>query len=188
MKYHGFRTETLTKAAKRLAALGLAPSEVCAAMNLAGAKWRAAQIEKDRDDESYEESDRRVYLLATKSLMNSTMSATMLLSNLGHATEGEKFMFLAISLTLNELYSRGPRSIREWLKDGEEETNRVILSFAIGSCIIVEPNMIDYFFSRIVKFRYGRPFDSGQDISGSVLAVVEDLGKAGYSVLNAISD
>jgi hypothetical protein len=97
-------------------------------------------------------------------------------------------MFLAISLTLSRLYSHGPSSIREWLEDGDKESRKVILSFAIGSCIIVDREAIDFFFGRIIKFRYGSPFDSGKDISDSVIAVIEKLGKAGYKCLNPITD
>ena len=71
---------------------------------------------------------------------------------------------------------------------GDRKTREVVLSFAIGSSIIVDPRAMDVLFDRIVRFRYGAPFDSGVDVSESVLAVIARLGKAGYACLNPITD
>ena len=188
MKYRGFREETLLAAGRELEGLGLKPSEIHAVLNLAGAKWRAVQINEGRGNEAQEEEDSRVFHEATVTVMQSTMTENMRLVQLLHATEGERFMFLAISLTLGELFSRGPRSIRRWLHAGDRKTREVVLSFAIGSSIIVDPRAMDVLFDRIVRFRYGAPFDSGVDVSESVLAVIARLGKAGYACLNPITD
>lgn len=184
MTYRGFRKEALLEAARELEALGLGPGAVYAAMNLAGAKWRSVQLREGRGYETHAEGDSRVFHTATESVMRSTMETTLKLGQLAHSSEGDRFMFLAISLTLARLFSRGPRAIRDWLKEGDEETRKVILSFAIGSSIIVEERSIDYFFDRILKFRYAITFDSGKDCSKQVLAVIERLGMAGYAILN----
>ena len=76
----------------------------------------------------------------------------------------------------------------EWLENGDAESRKIILSFAIGSCIIVDARMIDVFFKQMIKFRYGTPFDGEKDISDQILASVEKLGNAGYSVLQHIPD
>jgi hypothetical protein len=188
MKYRGFREETLLVAGQELEGLGLKPSEVHAVMNLAGAKWRAVQVQEGRGNESQDEEDSQVFHEATVSVMQSTMTENMQLVNLLHAAEGERFMFLAISLTLSRLFSRGPRSIRKWLRAGDKKAREVTLAFAIGSSIIIDPRAIDLLFDRIVRFRYGTPFDSGEDVSGPVLAVIGRLGKSGYSCLNPITD
>jgi hypothetical protein len=188
MKYRGFREETLLAAVAELDALGMKPSEIHAVINLAGAKWRSVQIREGRGDEFQDEEDSRVFHEATVSLMKSTMSETQKLAVLGHASEGERFMLLAISITLQQLFSRGPRLVRDWLAAGEKRKRKVVLAFAMGSSIIVEPQAIDILMHRIVKFRYGVPFDGGKDISAAVISVVDRLGHAGYACLNPIAD
>lgn len=184
MTYRGFREEALLQAAKELEALGLGPGAVYAAMNLAGAKWRSVQLREGRKYETHAEEDSRVFHAATESVMRSTMETTLKLSQLAHSSEGDRFMFLAISLTLARLFSRGPRSIRDWLKDGDVESRKVILAFAIGSSIIVEESSIDYFFRRILEFRFGVGFESLKDETARILEVVGRLGQAGYAILN----
>ena len=188
MKYRGFREETLLAAVKELEALGLRPAEVLSVMNLAGAKWRSVQIREGRSDETQEEEDSRVFHEATVALMKSTMTENQRLATLGHAAEGERFMMLAISISLNQLFHRGPRHIRDWLSAGDRAVRRVVLAFAIGSSIIVEAQAIDILMQRIVKFRYGFPFDCGKDVSDAVLVILEGLGQSGYSCLNPITD
>jgi hypothetical protein len=188
MKYRGFREETLLPSFHELKALGLSSNEAYAILNLAGAKWRSVQIREGRGNEYQEEEDGRVFHEATVALMNATMTETQQLAMLGHAAEGERFMVAAISITLNRLFSRGPSSIRRWLRAGDKETRKIILSFAIGSCIIVEPQAIDILLRRIVKLRYGVVFESGNDISDSIIEVVEKLGTSGYSCLKPIED
>jgi hypothetical protein len=188
MKYQGFREETLLSSFHDLEALGLSSNEACAILNLAGAKWRSVQIREGRSNEIQEQIDGRVFHEATVALMNSTMTETQQLALLGHAGEGERFMLVAISVTLNRLFSRGPTSIRKWLRAGDRKTREVILSFAIGSCIIIEPQAIDILMHRIVKLRYGVVFDSGNDISDSIIEVIEKLGTSGYSCLKPITD
>lgn len=188
MRYQGFREKKLLSAAEELKAFGLKPSEVFAVMNLAGAKWRSVQIREGRANESYEESDGRVFSEATAYAMKHTMENAIMLGNLAHASDGGRLMFLSVGLTLNGLYSRGSRAVKEWLEDGDAEVRKVILSFAIGSCIIVDARMIDVFFERMIKFRYGTPFDGEKDSSDLILASVERLGNAGYSVLYPLSE
>jgi hypothetical protein len=188
MKYRGFREDLFLAAARELEGLGLKASEVHAILNLAGAKWRAVQIREGRGYEYQDEADGRLFHDATLALMQATMTETQRLAELGHSPEGERFMLLAISITLNELFSRGPKSIRRWIRSGDQEKNRIVLSFAIGSTIIVEPQAIDILMHRIVKFRYGAIFDAGKDVSGAVLEVIERLGNAGYSCLKPIAD
>jgi len=188
IKYLGFDEEKLLAAAKDLEAIGLRPSEVHAAMNLAGAKWRSVQRREGRKDETHEEGSGRVFQEATQQIMQATMTNAIILGKLGHAAEGEGLMFVAISVTLNKLFLRGPRLIKDWLEEGDPESRRIVLSFAIGSCIIVNAEGIDIFFDRIVRSRYGFPFDSGKDVSEAVLDVIGRLGKAGYEILNAVSD
>ncbi|MGA2545517.1 MAG: hypothetical protein ABSF43_03130 [Rectinemataceae bacterium] len=188
MKYRGFREETLLPSFHKLKALGLSSNEAYAILNLDGAKWRSVQIRESRGNEYQEEEDGRVFHEATVALMNSTMTETQQLAMLGHATEGERFMLVAISIALNKLFSRSPSSIRKWLRAGDKETRKIILSFAIGSSIIVEPQAIDILMHRIVKLRYGVVFDSGSDISDSVIEVIETLGTSGYSCLKPIAD
>ncbi|MEI6388012.1 MAG: hypothetical protein WCQ50_15390 [Spirochaetota bacterium] len=187
-RYRGFKEEKLTRVSKEFEALGMMPSEIYAAMNLAGAKWRSVQRHNGRKDEAHEEEDGRVFQTAIRYVMQATMTETLQLGKLAHATEGERFMFLAISITLNRLFTRGPRRIREWLEEGEVEERKVLLSFAIGSCIIVADNSIDYFFARIVGFRYGSSFDSGNDIADAVLHVIGKIGISGSSILNPVTD
>jgi hypothetical protein len=187
MKYQGFREEKLLSAAKELLDLGLKPSEVYAVMNLAGAKWRSVQLIEGQKNESYEESDGRVFSEATSYAMKHTMENAVMLGNLTRTSEGERLMFLSIGLTLNRLFTRGSRAVREWLANGDAESRKVILSFAIGSCIIVDVRMIDPFFTQMIKFRYGTPFEGDKDISDQILALVERLGNAGYSVLQPLS-
>lgn len=55
-RYRGFNEEKLIRASKEFEALGMKPSEVYAAMNLAGAKWRSVQRYNGRKDEAHEES------------------------------------------------------------------------------------------------------------------------------------
>lgn len=188
MNYRGFKEEKLLKAAKEFEALGMKPSEIYAAMDMAGVKWRSIQIREERENESFEDMDGHVFHEATKAAMNSTMVVTAQLAKLGHATEGERFMFSGIGLNLNSHFSRGSGLIRTWLEIGDRESRKMILSFAIGSCILVEPKFIDIFFERIIRFRYGTPFESDKDISEQVLAVIDRLGKAGYSILNPVND
>ncbi len=184
MTYRGFREESLLEAAKELEALGLGPGSIYAAMNLAGAKWRSVQLREGRRYETHAEEDSRVFHKATESVMKSTMETTLRLSQLAHCSEGDRFMFLAIGLTLARLFSRGPRSIRDWLKEGDVESRKVILAFAIGSSIIVEESSIDYFFRRILEFRFGVGFESLKDETPGILGVVGRLGQAGYAILN----
>jgi hypothetical protein len=188
MKYRGFREETLLSAAHDLEALGLKPSEVYAILNLAGAKWRSVQIREGRIDEIQEQGDGRIFHEATISLMKNTMAANQQLALIGHTADGERFMLLAISVTMNKLFTQGSSSIRKWLRAGDQNTNRIILSFAIGSSIIVEPNAIDLLTRRIVKFRYGLAFDSAKDISDPIIEVIEKLGNSGYLCLKPITD
>jgi hypothetical protein len=188
MKYRGFREDTLLAAVRELEALGLKPAEAYAVMNLAGAKWRSVQIRESRGDEFQDEADSLVFHEATVGLMKTTMTETQQLAKLGHSTEGERFMLLGISLAMNRLFARGPSSIRDWLGEGDNEARKAVLAFAMGSYIIVEPQVIDLLMRRIVKLRYGSPFDAGRDISESVLAVVERLGTSGYSCLKPMSD
>lgn len=68
------------------------------------------------------------------------------------------------------------------------EKRKILLSFAIGSCIIVNDNGIDFFFARMVGFRYGTTFDSGNDIAEAVLHVIGKISKAGNSILKPIVD
>ncbi len=188
MKYRGFREDILLSAYHELKALGLKPSEACAVLDLAGAKWRSVQIREGRGDEYQDEYDSQVFHEATVALMQATMSEAQRLALLGHSSEGERFMLLAISLTLNELFTRGSSSIRNWLRTGDKETRRIVLSFAIGSTIIVEPGAIDFLMRRIIALRYGVLFESGKDVSDSIIQIIEKLGNAGYSCLNPIAD
>jgi hypothetical protein len=187
MKYRGFREETLLAASRELEALGLRPSELHSILNLAGAKWRSVQMREGRGEEFQSEEDSRVFHEATVSLMKSTMAETQQLAELVHTTEGERLMLLAISITMNRLFLRGPVSIRRWLRAGDRETRKIILSFAMGSSIIVDPLAIDILMHRIVKFRYGVQFDRGVDISESIIAIITRLGNSGYSCLNPIA-
>ncbi len=186
MKYRGFREEPLLAAARELEALGLMPSEVHAILNLAGAKWRSVQIREGRDNEYQDQNDALVFHKATTALMKSTMPVTQELALLAHSSEGEKFMLLAIGVTMGRLFERGSPSIREWLREGDARTRKVILSFAIGSSIIVEPQAIDGLMYRIVKLRYGAQIEASDDISDAVLGVVESLGNSGYACLKPI--
>jgi hypothetical protein len=188
MKYQGFREEKLLSQAKELLNLGLKPSEVYTVMNLAGAKWRSVQLIEGQKNESYEESDGRVFSAATSYAMKHTMENAVMLGNLTHTSEGERLMFLSIGLTLSRLFTRGSRAVREWLANGDVESRKFVLSFAIGSCIIVDARMIDAFFKQMIKFRYGTPFEGDKDVSDQVLASVERLGNAGYSVLQPIGE
>jgi hypothetical protein len=187
MKYRGFREETLIAAYKELEALGLGPSEAHAILNLAGAKWRSVQIREGRGEEYQAEQDGQVFHEATVLLMKSTMTETQALAELGHAAEGERFMLLAIGITMARLFARGPVSIRKWLRAGDREARKVILSFAMGSSILVDPQAIDILMRRIVAFRYGPQFDRGVDVSGSIIELIDRLGNSGYSVLNPIA-
>lgn len=175
-------------AARELESLELKPAEVYAILNLAGAKWRSVQIREGRGDEAYEEEDGQVFHEATVALMKATMAENQQLAELGHTTEGERFMLLAISITMNQLFLRGPRSIRKWLSSGDKETRKIILSFAMGSSIIVESGAIGILIRRIVKFRYGAISDSGKDPSDSIIEIIEKLGNSGYSCLKPITD
>lgn len=188
MKYRGFREETLLAAVQQLEGLGLTPSEVHAVLNLAGAKWRSVQIREGRGNEVQEEEDSQVFHEATVALMNSTMTENQELAELGHAVEGERFMLLAISLTIGKLFSRGPKSIRRWLRAGDRKTREIILSFAMGSSILIESAAIDTLMYRIVKFRYGAQLDENKDISDSVIQIIEKLGNAGYQCLKPIAE
>jgi hypothetical protein len=188
MKYQGFREGKLLSVAKELQRIGLKPSEVYAIMNLAGAKWRSVQLREGQENETYDESDGRVFSEATSYSMKHTMENAIMLGNLTHTSEGERLMLLSIGVTLNRLFTRGSRTVREWLENGDVESRKIVLSFAIGSCIIVDVRMIDVFFKQLIKFRYGTPFDGDKDISDQILASVERLGNAGYSVLQPISE
>jgi hypothetical protein len=186
MKYRGFREETLLSSFRELEALGLKPSEAYALLNLAGAKWRSVQIREGRGDEYQAEEDGLVFHQAAVALMKQTMAETQELAMLGHAAEGERFMLVAISVTLNRLFARGPKAIGRWLRAGEPESRKVLLSFAIGSSIIVEPQAIDILMRRIVEYRYSVQFDGGVDMSDSILQIVERLGTSGYACLKPI--
>ena len=188
MKYRGFREEPLLVAVRELEALGLMPSEVHAILNLAGAKWRSVQIREGRANEYQDQEDARVFRKATMALMKTTMSETQELALLAHSSEGERFMLLAIAIAMGRLFVRGSASIREWLREGDEETRKVILSFAIGSSIIVEPQAIDGLMYRIVRLRYGAQIDASGDVSDAVLGIVERLGNSGYACLKPITD
>jgi len=187
-RYLGFDEGKLLAAAKELTAIGLRPPEVYAAMNLAGAKWRAVQVKEGRSQEAHVERDSLVFQKASKYILQTTMTTTIQLGKLGHAVEGERFMFIAISATFNMLLTRGPRSIREWLEEGDTEARKFILPFAVGSFILLESDGIDFFFDRMVRFRYGFPFDAGKDVTAPVLGVIGSLGKAGYGILKPITD
>jgi hypothetical protein len=188
MKYLGFREETLLDAVHRLEALEMRPSEVHAIMNLAGAKWRSVQVREGRGNELQSQEDSRVFHDATVAIMQTMMSENQKLAALGHTEDGERFMLLAISVAMSELFARGPKSIRKWIGRGEAEARKVILSFAMGSSIVMEPQAIDYLMPRIVKFRYGVHFEQDKDISDAVIAVIEGLGNSGNSCLNPIAD
>jgi hypothetical protein len=183
MKYRGFREETLLSAFKELESLGLTSAGANAVLNLAGAKWRSVQIREGRVDEYQAEEDGRVFHDATVALMKATMTETQELALLAHAEEGERFMLAAISITLNRLFERGPKSIRKWLSVGDVETRKTVLSFAMGSSILVEPQAIDFLMRRIVKFRYATPAGEGEDISDPVIGLIERLGNSGYACL-----
>lgn len=178
----------MCSAFKDLKALGLKAPEAYAILNLAGAKWRSVQIREGRGDEFQDEDDSQVFHEATVALMKSTMTETQQLALLGHATEGERFMLLGISITLHRLFSRGPGAIRKWLRSGDRQTRKIILSFAMGSSILVEPGAIDILMRRIVKFRYGTLLEGEKDISDSVIQTIERLGSSGYACLKPISD
>jgi hypothetical protein len=188
MKYRGFREDMIIATSRELKFLGLAASEIRAILNLAGAKWRSVQIREGRRDEVYEERDSRVFHEATVALMKTTMAAMQQLAELGHAADGETFMLAAISIAIDGLFSRGPKTIRSWLNSGDEETRKAVLSFAMGSSIFVEPATIDILIQRIIKFRYGVIFDTGRDNCGSILGVIERIGNSGYSCLKPITD
>ena len=188
MKYRGFREEILLEAVRGLENLGLKPSEVHAILNLAGAKWRSVQIREGRGNEIQEEEDSQVFHDATVALMKSTMEENQQLAELGHTTEGERFMLLAISITIDKLFSRGPRPIRRWLRAGDKKTREIVLSFAMGSSILIESGAVDILMHRIVKFRYGAQLDAGKDISNSIIDIIEKLGNSGYSCLKPITD
>ena len=81
-------------------------------MNLAGAKWRSVQLRKGQKNESYDESDTRIFSEATTYSMKHTMENAIILGNLTHTSEGERLMFLSIGLTLNRVFTRGSRSVR----------------------------------------------------------------------------
>jgi hypothetical protein len=188
MKYRGFREEILLAAVKELEALGLSTAETYPILNLAGAKWRSVQAREGRGDELHEAESSQVFHEATVAIMARTMAENQELADLGHASDGERFMLLAISITMNKLFSRGPALIRKWLRAGDENTRKIILSFAIGSSIIVEAGAIDGLLHRIVKFRYGAVFDTAKDLSDSIIDVIERLGNSGYSCLKPITD
>jgi len=188
IKYRGFREESLLAVVRELEGLDLKPSEIYAILNLAGAKWRSVQIGKDRGEDVQDEEDSLVFHAATILIMNSTMTENVQLVQLGHASDGERFMLLAISLAMAKLFSSGPSLIRRWLRGGDKKTRRIILAFAIGSNIVVEPKSIDLLVRRIVKSRYGVPFDAGMDISETVIELIDRLGNSGYSCLNPIED
>ena len=187
MKYRGFREEILLSTYGELEALGLKPAEAYAILDLAGAKWRSVQISEGRGDEYQDDYDNQVFHEATIALMRATMPENQQLAELGHTKDGERFMLLAISITVNWLFLRGPKSVRKWLQAGERKTREIILSFAMGSSIIVEPSAIDVLMRRIVKFRY-EVFDQEKDISDSIIGIIEKLGASGYSCLKPITD
>lgn len=188
MKYLGFREETLLEAAHRLEALELRPAEVYAILNLAGAKWRSVQVREGRGNELQSQEDSRVFHEATVAAMQTMMSENQKLAALGHTEDGERFMLLAIGISMSELFSRGPKTIRKWIGRGDGETRRIVLSFAMGSSIVMEPRAIDFLMPRIVKFRYGVHFEQDKDISDAVIAVIEGLANSGNSCLNPIAD
>ena len=188
MKYRGFRQETLVSAFKELELLGLSAVEAYAILNLAGAKWRSVQIREGRVEESQDEEDSRIFRKATLSLMKSTMTVTQELAQLAHASEAERFMLASIAVTLNRLYTRGPKSIRDWLRSGEVEARKILLSFAIGSSILVDPQAIDFLTRRIVEFRYGARFPADGDPAEAILALIDRLGNSGYACLKPIAD
>jgi hypothetical protein len=187
MKYRGFREEALIPAFKELEALGLKPAEAWAILNLAGAKWRSVQIREGRVDEYQDEGDSRVFRDATVALMKTTMTESQELARLVHAAEAERFMLAAIAITIDRLFSRGPKSIRKWLGEGEEETRKVVLSFAMGSSILVEPQAIDILVRRIVEFRYGTRAAAEEDIGDALVGLIERLGNSGYACLKPIA-
>ena len=188
MKYRGFREETLLSSFHELEALGLTQSEAYAILNLAGAKWRSVQIREGRSDEFQDAEDSRVFREATVALMNDTMTQSQQLALLSHSSEGERFMLLAISITMNRLFARGSKSIRKWLGAGDAEVRKIILSFAMGSSILVEPQAIDILLHRIVRLRYGTQFDSGKDVSDAVIKILEKLGASGNACLKPITN
>ena len=112
MNYRGFKEDKLLKAAKEFEALGMKPTEIYAAMDMAGVKWRSIQILEERGNESHGDIDGHVFHEATKAEMNSTMAFTAQLAKLSHASEGERFMFLGISLSMSQLFTKGPKVVR----------------------------------------------------------------------------
>lgn len=188
MIYRGFRAEPLLAVSHQLEGLGLKSAEVHAILNLAGAKWRSVQIREGRGNELQDPEDGRVFHEATVALMRSVMDETNRLALLNHSTDGERFMLLAISITLNGLLVDGGKSIRRWLRAGDKKGREAVLSFAIGASIVVEPRAIDVLLRNLVKFRYGVQFDSREDISGPIIECIDGLGNSGFSVLNSIVD
>jgi hypothetical protein len=188
MKYRGFREEPLLAAAKQLEGLGLRSAEIYAVLNLAGAKWRSVQVREGRGNELQEPEDGQVFHEATVSLMQSTMKESTEIARLSHSAEAERFMLLAISTTINGLFTRGPKTIRRWIRNGDASSRKIVLAFAIGSCIIVEPRAIDALTRSIVQFRYGVVLESEKDVGDSIIEIIESLGNAGYSCLNPIAD
>ncbi len=188
MIYRGFREAPLLAGAKELERLDMMPSEVCAILELSGAKWRAVQIREGRAEEFQDEGDGRVFQEATVAMMKATMAENIDLMRLGHATQSESFMLLAVSISLSRLFTFGPGSVRRWLRSGDAEARRVLLSFAIGSSILVEPQAIDILLHRIVKCRYAAALDSRKDISGPVIGIIERLGNSGNECLNPVVD
>jgi hypothetical protein len=188
MKYRGFREETLIAAFKELESLGLKTADAWAILNLAGAKWRSVQIREGRADEYQDEGDSRVFHDATVSLMNTTMTESRELALLAHAAEVERFMLAAIAITIDRLFTRGSKPIRKWLREGEEETRKVVLAFAMGSSILVEPQAIDLLLRRIVEFRYGARAEEDEGVGDALIGLIERLGDSGYACLKPIAD
>ena len=188
MKYKGFREDTLLSAFHEFEALGLSPNEAYAILDLAGAKWRAVQIREGRSQEYYDEEDGIVFQKATVAIMQSTMPVAQHPALLCHSSQIERFMLVALTISINKLFTRGTKTIKQWLGAGDIETRKIILAFALGASIIVEPKAIDVLINSIVRLRYGVVYDMGRDISDSIIKVIEKIGNSGYLYLNPIED
>lgn len=120
--------------------------------------------------------------------MQATMPVAQHLALLCHSSQVERFMLVALTISINKLFTRGTKNIKEWLGVGDKETRKIILAFALGASIIVEPKAIDVLINSIIRLRYGVVFDLGKDISDSIIKIIGKLGDSGYLCLNPIED
>jgi hypothetical protein len=183
MKYRGFNEAPLVEAVRDLEAHGLSLTQIHPLINVAGAKWRAIQIRESRFDEIQDAWDNTIFHQATITLMQATMKENQKLAKLGHAKEFDRFILLAMGFAFAELVASGPPTIVNWLKDGDTERRKIVLAFATGSYIMVDPDALDAMIHRIVHARFDDP-----EITSYVIATIHRLGNAGYACLNPVPD